>query len=262
MMCQAPGASAERDLAWFDDSLASDISADGKTVLFCEARTPATYIRPMDGSPAVALGPGRSCGLSPDAQWAAVLVPGAPRELAIVPTGAGERRVLKPERFTYYDARWFPDGKRLLVWGKHDDRVERHFVQDAGGGPLRAITSEGSAMEAAIDPDGEYVAAHTGPGVFLFPVDGAQPERVRGDTAGTRPVAWSADGKKLYLRRGNTIVLADLKTGKSEVWKDLVPPDPGGVAAIDRFAMTPDGGAWVYSYERDQSDLYLGEGLE
>jgi hypothetical protein len=90
-------------------------------------------------------------------------------------------------------------------------------------------------------------------------VDGAQPERVRGDTAGTRPVAWSVDGKSLYLRRGNTIELANLKTGKSEVWKDLMPADPGGVAAIDRFSMTLDGTAWVYSYERDQSDLYVGQ---
>jgi hypothetical protein len=53
-----------------------------------------------------------------------------------------------------------------------------------------------------------------------------------------------------------------LKTGKSEVWKELMPADPGGVNLIGRFSMTPDAGAYVYTYERDQSDLYLGEGLE
>ena len=262
MMCQSPGASAARDLSWFDQSLASDISRDGSTVLFTETRPGTAYIRKTDGSPAVALGQGRSCGLSPDAQWAAVLAPGSPRQLVIVPTGAGEQRVLKPEHFTYRDARWLPDGKRLLVWGNHDERVERHYVQDAGGGPLRAITSEGAAEEAAVDPDGEYVAAHAGPGVFLYPVDGSEPERVRGNTAGTRPVGWSADGKSLYLRRDNVIELVNLKTGKSEDWKDLMPADPGGVTSIGRFSMTPDAEAWVYSFEREQSDLYLGEGLQ
>jgi Tol biopolymer transport system component len=268
MMCQVPGAAAERDLSWLDYSLASDISSDGSRVLFSETRQgsaaahqPVTYIRKTDGSPAVALGPGRSCGLSPDGQWAAVLVPRSPRRLVIVPTGPGEKRLLKPERFTYYDARWLPDGKRLLVWGNHDDRVQRHYVQDASGGPMRPITSEGAAVEVAIDPDGEYVAAHAGPGVFLYPLDGSEPERVRGDTADTRPVAWSADGKSLYVRRGNTIELLDLRTGESEVWKDLMPADPDGVALIGRFSMTADAGAYVYSYERDQSDLYLGEGL-
>jgi Tol biopolymer transport system component len=269
MMCQAPSAAAEHDLSWFDYSLASDIAPDGSAVLFSEtrqgaaaARQPVTYIRKTDGSAAVALGPGRSCGLSPDGQWAAVLVPGSPRQLVIVPTGAGEQRVLKPERFTYYDARWFADGKRLLVWGNHDERLERHYVQAAAGGALRPITSEGAAMEAAIDPDGEYVAAYAGPGVFLYPVDGSEPERVRGDTAGTRPVAFSASGKSLYLRRENVIELLDLKTGKSEVWKDLMPADGGGVTVIGRFSMTSDASGWVYSYERDQSDLYLGEGLQ
>ena len=269
MMCQTPGAAVERDLSWFDYSLASDISPDGSTVLFSETRQgaaavrqPVTYVRKTDGSAAVALGPGRSLGLSPDAQWAAVLVPGAPRQLVIVPTGPGEQRILKSDRFTYYDARWFPDGKRLLVCGNQDERLQRHYVQDSAGGPLRAITSEGAALEAAIDPDGEYVAAHAGPGVFLYAVDGSEPERVRGDTAGTRPVAWSADGKSLYLRRGNLIELLTLKTGKSEVWKDLTPADPAGIALIGRFSMTPDAQGYVYSYERDQSDLYLGEGLQ
>jgi dipeptidyl aminopeptidase/acylaminoacyl peptidase len=268
MMCKAPGVNTERDLAWLDYSLASDISRDGAMVLFSEtrqgsaaSRQPVTYIRKTDGSPAVTLGFGLSCGLSPDSKWAALLSPGSGRQLVIAPTAGGEQRVLNAEHFNYYDARWFPDGQRLLVYGNQENRVQRHFVQDATGGPVRAVTSEGAALEAAIDPDGEYVAAYAGPGLFLYPVDGSQPERVRGDMAGVRPVAWSADGKSLYVRRDNTIELVELKTGKSEVWKELMPADPGGITFVGRLSMTPDAGAYVYSYERDQSDLYLGEGF-
>ena len=38
MMCQTPGADVERDLSWFDDSLATDIAPDGSAVLFSETR--------------------------------------------------------------------------------------------------------------------------------------------------------------------------------------------------------------------------------
>jgi hypothetical protein len=37
--------------------------------------------------------------------------------------------------------------------------------------------------------------------------------------------------------------------------------DPAGVNLIGPFLMTPDARAYVYSYEREESDLYLGEGL-
>jgi eukaryotic-like serine/threonine-protein kinase len=269
MLCKAPGANTERDLAWLDYSLASDISRDGAMVLFSEmrqgsaaTRQPVSYLRKTDGSAAVTIGLGVSCGLSPDNQWAALLSPGSARQLVIVPTAGGEQRVLNAEHFSYYDARWFPDGQRLLVYGNQENRVQRHFVQDAAGGPVRAVTSEGAALEAAIDPDSEYVAAYAGPGLFLYPVDGGEPERVRGDMAGVRPVAWSADGKSLYVRRENTIELVELRTGKSEVWKDLMPADPGGITFIGRLSMTSDAVAYVYSYERDESDLYLGEGFE
>src|SRR5262249_37573673 len=122
MMCQAPGQSAERDLSWLRYSLASDMTPGGGTVLFNETREGAlaahrqsiTYTRKTDGSPAVPLGEGRSLGISPDGQWAAVVAPANPRQLTLLPTGPGEPRLLKPEKFRYYDARWFPDGKRLL----------------------------------------------------------------------------------------------------------------------------------------------------
>ena len=258
MLCQPPGAESARDLSWFHESVSSDLSPDGSSLLFTESHgTPRAWLRKTDGSPAAPLGDGRALALSPDAQFAAVLLPSQPRQLRIVPAGGGEQRVLQAERFTYAGARWFPDGKRLLVWGNQDDRLRRHFVQDAAGGAIRAISAEGSAAEAAISPDGEFVAAYCGPGVFLFPVNSGDPQPARGNTAGAIPVAWSDDARFLYIRRGYVIELVDLKTGKSETWKDLTPADPGGIAGIENVAITPDGRAYVYSYLRSQSDLYL-----
>jgi hypothetical protein len=169
--------------------------------------------------------------------------------------------VLKAEKFTYAGARWFRDGARLLVWGNQDGRLRRHFVQDAGGGPLRAVTAEGALAEAAISPDGEYVAAHSGPGVFLFAVDGTEPQPVRGHTAGARPVTWGDDPRTLFLRRGYVVEELDLKTGQSEVWKDLTPADRAGISAIESISIAPDGGAYVYSFARNLSELFVAEGL-
>ena len=211
----------------------------------------------------MALGPGHSLGLSPDAQWAAVLVPGSPRQLVIVPTGAGEQRILQSEHFTYFDARWFPDGKRLLVWGNHDERLRRHYVQDSAGGPLRAITSEGAAAGSGHRSRRGICSRLCRP--WCVPLSG----RRQGARARPRRHCRHASGGMERRRLVRSICAAAtssnysrLKTGKSEVWKDLMPSDPAGVTLIGRFSMTPDAQSWAYTYERDQSDLYLGEGLQ
>src|SRR5262249_28016306 len=55
LMASIAGAE-ERDLAWFDGSLLSDLSDDGKTIIFVEsggeAATHAVFSRKTDGSPA------------------------------------------------------------------------------------------------------------------------------------------------------------------------------------------------------------------
>jgi Tol biopolymer transport system component len=272
MMYQGPDDEIERDLSWLDFSIAADLSPDGNTILFEEShegagvtgRRAVTYIRKTDGSPAVALGEGHALAISPDGEWAAAVISKNPRQLNILPCGPGEPRTLKADRFRYVDARWFPDGKRLLIWGNEDGRLRRHFVQDTAGGVPRAVSPEGAAGDAAISPDGEWIAAQSGPGLFLFPTDGAEPQPVRGDTAGLRPVAWSADGASLYVERGSDPVAnidrIDLRSGKREPWKQLLPVDPSG-GHFNRVIVTPDGRSHVYSYERYQSDLYLADGL-
>src|SRR5262249_41031705 len=71
LFCKSPGENRERDLAWFEGSAVRDLSRDGKFVLFSEIfRTPQTFLRKTDGSPAIRLGDGSAVCLSPDNQWA------------------------------------------------------------------------------------------------------------------------------------------------------------------------------------------------
>src|SRR5262249_9448823 len=71
----SPGEQREHDLSWLDWSLATDVSADGKMLLFSEAGEGggagySVYVRRIDGSPAVRLGEGRAQALSTDGKWA------------------------------------------------------------------------------------------------------------------------------------------------------------------------------------------------
>src|SRR5580698_5051733 len=70
----APGETRERSLSWFDWSLLTDLSADGKTIVFSESGeaeggSDSILLRKTDGSPAVRLGEGGFGRLSPDGQW-------------------------------------------------------------------------------------------------------------------------------------------------------------------------------------------------
>ena len=78
-----PGDTHERSLSWFDWSLLTDMSADGKTIVFSETGEAvgtnySIFLRKTDGSPAIRLGEGGQAVISPDGQW--VLDPPVPRE--------------------------------------------------------------------------------------------------------------------------------------------------------------------------------------
>ena len=52
-----------------------------------------------------------------------------------------------------------------------------------------------------------------------------------------------------------------MKSGKRNLWKQLMPSDPAGVETIGPILLTPDAKACVYGYHRTLSDLYLVEGM-
>ena len=265
---RGPGDSEERELSWLEGSAAVDLSPDGKRVLFGEMMegggvSGRIYLRSTDGSPAVHLGDGYPLGLSPDGTWAAVRLHG--REgLTFLPTGAGEARTVATGPINVYLARWFADGRRLLIGGIVAGHEGRLYVLDASGGALRPITPEMTGI-GAVSPDGKWVATIGHDGHFLYPVDGGERRPLPGMHRDEWPVQWSADGAAVYFRREGGIPLpvlrVDVRTGHKEAWKELYPPDPAGVVWMDPL-VTPDGSAYVYTYHRLLNDLYLVEGLK
>ncbi len=203
----------QHELSWLDYTYPSDLSADGKTLLFDEEGgggaldyskssgfTYAVYIRSTDGSPAVLLGKGGAVALSPDGKWAIMQTTQVqPAQFKLLPTGAGQARDLTHDDINHNWAHWFPDGKRILLSGDEPGKGERLYVYDVASGKSRAISPEGvNGTSFAITPDSQFVAA-IGPDqrVYLYPVNGGEPRPIPGVNPSEQPITWSADGGTL-----------------------------------------------------------------
>jgi serine/threonine protein kinase len=262
---QAPGEAAEREMSWLDDSALADLSNDGRLLLFRDRF--GIYLRATTGSPPVHLGltDGFPDDLSPDGKLA-LATSQSGRQLLLVPTGTGATREIPAHGIEGYNGAQFLSEGRILFRGRERGTNERSYIQDLDGGTPRPITPENTRV-LAISADGEWGAA-TGPGqgVSLWPLNGGPPRDVPGSEAGDRPVAWTADGRSLWMfRRGEVpapVYRLDTTTGRRELWKNLVPPDPAGVYSIIEFRITPSGDAYFYSYTRLLSQLYLVRGLK
>ena len=264
---------AEHDFTWLDWSFPVTLSPDGRTLLFREegeAGGPsyAVYVRKTDGSPAVRLGDGQSLALSPDGKWALSCRGDKETDLFLLPTGAGEPRPLQGHDIIHSAATFFPDGKRALLAGTEPNHGLRLYVQDIDVDKIEAVTPEGTnGFSFALSPDGRSIAA-VGPDdkAYLFPVPSGDPLPIKGLQPGEVPVAWTADGRSLYIYRGGElpakVYRLELATGNRVLWKQLMPPDPAGVEFVGPVLPTPDGKSYVYGYRRLLSDLYLVEGLQ
>jgi hypothetical protein len=99
----------------------------------------------------------------------------------------------------------------------------------------------------------------------LFPIAGGNPKPIANLEPGEAVIRWSGDGRYLFVRKlvepsALRVSRIDVATGRKELWKELTTPDPVGVQ-IGPVVLTPDGGSYAYSYQRDIVTLYLAEGL-
>jgi hypothetical protein len=267
------GDTKERDLSWLDWSAPTDLSNDGKTLVFTESgegggENYAAYIRQTDGSPAVRLAEGFAYALSPDGKWVLGGLQRPPKQLSLLPTGAGEGRPLTHDAINHLRARWFPDGKKVLFLGNEPEHGLRLYVQDLENGKPRAISPEGvSATQFEISPDGKLIA---GVGAdqkgYLYPSEGGDPRAIPGFPQGDTPVAWTSDGRSIMIYRPGELPAKvdrlDFASGQKQRWKELMPADRAGVTDIGPILITPDAKTYVYEYGRTLSDLYLVEGLK
>ena len=261
----------ERDLSWLDLSQLKQITPDGRQVLFVESGEGGgpeytTYLRRTDGSVPVRIGPGAPMALSQDGAWV-LTVPVLSRDrLQLVPTGAGEVRILQDLGIADYEwATFLPGGSSIVFAGRQRNQDTRMYVRPLAGGPARAFTPSGVAVwHDTVSPDGTVLAAPCGDRWCLYPLQGGEPRPIPGTD--TRSVIGWGEGDTLYLRDAQALPARvsrlHLPTGRIEPWRDLAPVDRSGVVGVNRIAITPDGRAYAYSFARLLSDLYVVTGLK
>jgi Tol biopolymer transport system component len=271
LMVMPPGGKAERDLSWLDNSyVRSVLSADGGRVLFTEhsgafGNNYAVALRKTDGSPVVRLGEGWALDLSPDGRWALAAIPTAPDQLMLYPTGPGEPRRLEPGGIhSYNSARWFPDGRRILVCGSEARRASRCYVQDIAGGKPRPVTADG-AHEGFVSPDASLLLVQGSRDEYqLYPSAGGEPRPVSSLAPEDKLVRWTADGRGVLAFRWREVPAnlerVDLATGRRELFRRFAPPNLAGVLLINNAAVAGDGNVYAYSTFGYKSDLFLAEG--
>jgi len=266
----APGETQERSLSWFDWSLVGDLSADGKTVVFSESGEAvgtnySILMRKTDGSPAVRLGAGGFGSLSPDGKFV-VSGTGDPSQLVLLPTGIGEPRKLTDDQLNHSSVGWTPDGKAIVFTATEPGHDRRTYLLPIEGGTPRPITPEG-VVGFLVTPDGKYLLAGDRKlDRWFYPIAGGEPQKLKLDILpNERIFHMFGDGKSVLVRTREVpthVMRVDLATGRRTPWKEIMPPDPAGVADIPVMKFSADGKAYVYSVGRFLSDLFVVDGLK
>ena len=270
------GEPEERDLSWLDLSTAEDISPDGGTLLFMESGEGGgpdytMFLRQTDGSLPVRLGTGRAMALSLDGR-SVLSVPIRERtRIDIVPTGAGETQSIRNPGLVEYEWAGFvpPDGRTIYYTARDKTEQRRSYLQDLAGGAPRPLpfrlgrntfTADGRAAVSACKADSDRWE-----GLCLHPVDGGEARPIPGVAKYSRPLGFD-DAGRLYLaervEKGDKgpfdrISRIDLKTGRSEPWRNIAPPDRAGVKGLYKIVLARNGLAYAYSYARNLADLYV-----
>ncbi len=270
MYALAPGETRERSLSWFDWSLLTDMSADGKTVVFSEtgeatAGHYSVFLRKTDGSPAVRLGDGGFGFISPDGKWV-VSRDRSPAKLVLLPTGVGEPRQLTDDKIDHFNVAWMPDGKSILYSSAEEGHLARTYMLAIDGGTPRPLTPEGT-IGVLVTPDSRFLlASDTKRQRWLYPIAGGEPQKFSVPIEPNERVMTFFDGGKSLLVRTATVPVKvtriDIATGRRNPWKEIAPPDPAGVNSLPSLKFSADGKAYAYSAGRLISDLYVVDGLK
>ena len=260
-----------RDLSWLDFSRADDLSPDGQNIVLTVEgevanRNYEVYVRKIDGSPPVKVGPGYGSAISPDGQWVLAIAPfgsgaDAVPQMVLWPVGTGSEKVLPEGSIAHYSGGWFPDGNHVFFAGNRPGHPMQTWIQNLNGDPPRPITPEG-VRGVSVSPDGKFLSAVDESGiVWLYPVDGGPVEKVKNIQPGETPIRWSQDGRDFYVANSDYLPVKvyrlDRFTGKRELVGELAPADAAGVIPdISSVFASADGRTLVFSYFRLQSDLY------
>lgn len=267
-----------RDFTWMDWAYAQRFTQDGKQLMFGDqnaGKMYGTFLRNVNGTPAVKLGDGDPLDISPDGKLAMSRLPIAPDQLELLPTGTGEGHQLTHEKIDFQNGRWM-DNTRFIALGNEAGHAPRWYLVDLEG-HVKPISAEGS-HGAAISADGKL--AMTGQrengkfAISILPIvdEGGLNVHLGTGTPGPIladdeiPIDFTADGKGMFMEKvigSNKVELwqIDFGPGKRTLLHSVTSP---GIPAVSRgmnAAISRDGKSYAYQYHPALSTEYLVEGL-
>ncbi len=257
----------ERNLDWLDRPVFSALSADGKLVLFHEGGkaggpTGTTYLRGVDGSPAVKLSDGYSVALSNDGKW--VLNRRLnPLQFRVIPTGAGEPKTVDLGLNKLQNAQildFSADSKHLLINGANAEGKRQTVETEFDGSNPRPHTQPGTVV-LGVATSGCCEVRRTADGVQLLNLSTGTTEPLPPGQPNEAVVGTSPDVATIYLteRNGKQVKLwrLDRRTGARTFVTEILPHDASGVMGVTNVRVSSDGKIILYGYTREVSDLYL-----
>ena len=266
------GETGVRDLSQ-GDSWAFDVSRDGARVLLTyfgqgSSLNYDVYVRGSHDAEATRVGEGQAQQFSPDGTAVLAVIYGPPSRVMVYPIGPGDSTTVATGSILVTQARWLPDGRRLLVIGTEPSHGQRAYVTDVAGSAPRAITPERityTLNQVALSHDGTRVAFRSPEGtVTLYSTATAPSTVVKGLAVGEMPIAWTGDDRSLLLLDQNSprrLVAVDLSSGQREILKEIAPSNPSWIGPRE-ISLTPDGRSFVANYQSFQMTLFLVEGLK
>ena len=261
-----------KGLEWFNGTSLSDLSKDGKSILFFEWGGSAGQLylvgyRKLDGSAPVALGDGALPVFSPDETVAAATLFTRPPKVALYPIGPGESRQLGLGELTsVYAITGYPDAKHLVLIASAPGEALRTYEMDLEGGKPQAVGPVGF-QGSAVTSDRNRIAGRDAAGeAVVFDKETQKMQPIPEISPEESILKWSDDGQAVLVARSTPwhaeVSRVEVSTGKRTVLEKMELSDRAGSSFNLRMNYSERSKTYVYNDRRIFSNLYVVEGLE
>jgi len=264
-----PGAPS-RDYTWLGSTYVTDVSPDGKTLLFIDGGpmmewSRGSWVRPLDGGDAVRIADGDAGKFSPDGKWVVTSSrpESGPPQLVLVRASGGDIRQVTSSPATHADPS-FLDAQTLLFVRSEGQRSEV-WRMATDGTQARPLGAEGCESPIA-DPAGRSFLCIGGTrrnALLVHPLEGGQERRIYDLPSGVTFLyaRWGNSGREILAvtNNGRFLTLSP-ESGLLREEGIALPPAPGGGALL-AAAFSADAKVRAYSTRHYSSRLYLCRGL-
>jgi hypothetical protein len=188
-------------------------------------------------------------------------------EMMLHPLGIGAAKKIRVSGFTIAAAGLLPDGKGVWFDGNEPSQGRKLYLTSVDGATPRPIVHEPAVLLPPHVADGKHLVAMIAGKAMLIPLDGSQPQPLRGVEFGERVTGWSADSPSFFVFRRSDLLLkvyrVEKSTGRRSCFKEIGPRERAGIGTTGlHMLMPPNGKSYLYVPRWTLGELYAVKGLK